>query len=218
MTHSPVTKLLPLISLFILGSCIGIKADISLRGNGSGTIDLEYRVSQMAESLGRLDGNERWFTIPAGRADFERSLERLPGLRLVSFSSKNEGPDLVNRVKLEFTELEALIPFLAGAGQGASLVRENGKNRLSLILSPGVKGADPELLSLVRELSRPYQLALSFSAPGGAELALTDGGGWGPLSAMEGLETHSPGKKVSLSINTGDLLSSPDGLGVEFFW
>jgi hypothetical protein len=178
---------------------------------------LEYRVPRTVESLGKLDGNERWQTVPTGRADFNRTLERLPGLRLVSFSSKDDGTDIVNRVELEFKDLKALLPFLEGADPGASLTEENEKKQLSLILYPGVMGADPELLSLIREASQGYNVTVSLSAPGGAELGLTDGGGR-PLTAAEGIETRPSGKKVSVSVHTGDLLSSPRGLGVEFTW
>jgi hypothetical protein len=209
--------LFPLLGILALSSCIGLNAGISLRGNGSGRLRLEYRVSRIAESLGKLDGNERWQTIPVGRADFDRTLERLPGLRLVSFSSKEEDSVIMNRVELEFRDLNALIPFLEGAGSGAVLTEEAGKKRLSLIIYPGAGEADPDLLSLVREVSQGYGVALSFSAPGGAELGLTDGQGRS-LDAAEGVEIHRSGEKVSLSVNTGDLLSSPAGLGVEFIW
>jgi hypothetical protein len=210
-------SLFPLAGILVLSSCIGVKAGISLRGNGSGRLRLEYRVSRIAESLGKLDGNERWQTVPTGRADFDRTLERLPGLRLVSFSTKEEAAVIINRVELEFKDIESLIPFLEGAGSGAVLTEEDGKKRLSLLLYPGAGEADPELLSLVREVSQGYGLSLSLSAPGGAELGLTDGEGR-PLAAAEGVETRKSGKKVSLSVATGDLLSSPRGLGVEFTW
>ncbi|MDR1279160.1 MAG: hypothetical protein LBK02_10455 [Treponema sp.] len=214
---NPLVKFFPLLGVFILGSCIGIEAGISVRGDGSGTMRLEYRISRLAESLGKLDGNEGWQTVPLGRADFERSLERLPGLRLVSFSSKDDGTDLITRAELEFKDIKDLIPFLAGAGQGAALVEENGKKRLSLIVFPGAGEGDGELLSLVRELARPYTFALSFSAPGAVELGLTDGRGMS-RAAAEGVLIESSGKKSSLSVNVGDLLSSPEGLGAEIIW
>jgi hypothetical protein len=196
---------------------MGVSAGISIRRDGSGTMNLEYRLSRTLETLGKLDGNARRQTVPVGRADFERTLERLPGLRLASFSSREDGTDLVNRAALEFTGLEALIPFLAGAGQGASF-REDGETlRLSLILYPGAENADPELLSLVREVSRPYTTALDFSGPGDAELTLTRGDG-GPLATPDWVRVQNRGKKVSLSANTGDLLSSAEGLGVEISW
>ncbi|MDR1239063.1 MAG: hypothetical protein LBK27_03035 [Treponema sp.] len=217
MTHFRFAALLSLISVFTLGSCIGLQADLSIRKNGSGVMNLEYRVSKMAESLGRLDGNERWQTIPAGRADFERTMERLPGLRMVSFSSKNDGADIINRVRLAFDHTGALIPFLAGTGQGASFTEAEGKKQLTLILYPGVPDADPELLALVREISRTYRVSLSFSAPGATELAFTDGAGR-PLAAPEGVELRRRGKTAAFSIDTGELLCSPEGLGLVFSW
>jgi hypothetical protein len=218
MIHSRFVQILPLAGVLLLGSCIGLTARISVRGNGSGTLSLEYRFSRTVEALGKLDGNARWQTIPVGRADFERTLERLPGLRLASFSSREDGADMVNRAELEFTSLEALIPFLAGAGRGASLREEDGALRLSLILSPGLaENADPELLALVREISRPYRVTFSFSGPGEAELNLTGGGG-GPLEAPDWVEAQTRGRNVSLSANTGDLLASPSGLGAEIIW
>jgi hypothetical protein len=216
---SPHRFLIPLLFLtfLLLNSCIGIKADISVRGDGSGRISLEYRVSRIMESLGKLDGNERWQTIPAGKADFDRTLDRIPGLSMVSFSSKDEGNDVVNRAELEFTDMAALLSFLDAAGEGASFVRENGKSRLSFILYPGLKREDPELLSLIKEVSRSYEVALSLSGPGETSLALTNGRG-GPLVSAGGISLQSPAKKASLSVNTGDLLASPEGLGLEFNW
>jgi hypothetical protein len=200
--------------VLVLNSCIGVSADISIREDGSGKIVLEYRVSPMLEALGRLDGNERWQTNPAGRADFERTRARLPDLRLVSFSSKNEsGGDVVNRAELEFKNIESLPAFLDGRGNRAAFIRENGKNRLSLTLLDATRSAaaDAELLGLVREVCRGYELRLSLSAPKTASLVMTP-------NDIPAAKIVSPGKKVSLSIETGELLSLPGGLGVELIW
>jgi len=119
-------------ALTLMNSCLGVAADITIRADGSGTIVLEYRVSQMLESLGRLDGNENWPAIPVGKVDFERSLARIPGLRLSSFSAKDVphsssggGRDLLTKVALEFKDTAALLAFLDSAGSHASLTQEN---------------------------------------------------------------------------------------------
>lgn len=217
MARFPVLAPVSMFVFFILSSCIGLKADITVREDGSGRIRLEYRISRIAESLGKLDGNEQWQTVPAGRADFDRTLDRLPGMRMVSFSSRDDGKDLVNQAELEFTDMASLLAFLDASGEGASFVQEKGKNRLSLVLYPGLPGEDPELLSLVKEVSRPYDVTLSLSAPGETALTLTGGRG-GPPGSLESIKVQSPGKKASLSVNTGDLLTSTEGLGAEFTW
>jgi hypothetical protein len=216
MTRSVLVPFFTL-CFFILSSCIGLKADISVRGDGSGRIRLEYRVSRIAESLGRLDGNARWQTVPTGKADFDRTLDRLPGMRMVSFSSKDDGKDVVNQAELEFQDMASLLSFLDAAGEHASFVRENGKSRLSFILYPGFKGGDPELSALIQEVSRTYEVAVSLTVPGETALTLTGGQGQ-PPGSIEGVRVQSPGKTASFSVNTGDLLTSPEGLGLEFIW
>ena len=212
--HAAVRLLVPLVALFALCSCFGVSADISVRGDGSGKLVLEYRVSRMAEALGRLDGNSRRQTVPVGRADFERSLSRLPGLRLVSFSSAEDaGGDTVNRAELEFKSIEALPAFFDAAGSRAAFVRENGTNRLSLTLldAPGAAALDPDLLTLVREVSAGYRLRLGLSAAGTASLATTP-------SVVPAADIVARGKTVSFSIGTGELLGLSEGLQLEFVW
>jgi hypothetical protein len=217
MTRFPAFAPVFMLSFFILNSCAGLTADISIREDGSGTIRLEYRVSRIVESLGKLDGNERWQTLPLGKADFDRTLERLPGMRMIAFSSKDDGKDMINRVELGFADPASLISFLDAAGGRTAFVQENGKTRLSVILYPGLTGEDPDLAALIKEAFRAYEVVLSLSAPGEAALTLTSGRA-GPLKSTEGIVVQSPGKKVSLALNTGDLLTSPEGLGAEFNW
>jgi hypothetical protein len=211
-----VWALLPFVAFI---SCVGVKADISLRADGSGKLALEYRVSGMAESLGRLDGNQRWQTVPVGRPDFERTIARLPQLRLSSFSSTRDGKDIINKALLEFKAIEDLLAFFDPQGQGryASFTRENGKNRLFLVFSEGGE-ADEELLSLFREVSDGYAFSFSMGLPENAELALTDGEGKKIAPQPSWARVVSPGKKVSFSIATGDLLSLKEGLGIELCW
>jgi hypothetical protein len=222
--------LLVLAAAAVLDSCIGLSADINLKPDGSGKITLEYRVSPLLEALGRLDGNERWQTVPAGRADFERTLARLPDMRLVSFSAKDSGAgggDVINRAELEFKNIEALLAFFDPSGKRAAFDRGgtggSGKNRLSLtLLDPepdpvetpvegAAKAGAEDLRSLLRELSRDYELQLSLSVAGTASLSLT------PERAAPA-RVVSPGKKVSLTIKTAELLGLSGGLGVIFTW
>jgi hypothetical protein len=204
---------IPALCLVTLGSCIGIRADISLRDNGSGRLDLEYRVSRTLDSLGKLDGNERWPTVPAGKADFERSLRRLPGLRLLSFSSREEGRAILNRAALEFDDLEALCRFLDASGGGAVLSREGAAASLTLILNTGMEGLDPDLAALIQSLCEGYRIEMSLSVPGEAELAFTDGRG-NRREPPPGAVLR--GKTVSFGTGAGDVLGAEEGFGLTF--
>jgi hypothetical protein len=200
-----------------MSSCLGASADISISADGSGKITLEYRVSQMLESIGRLDGNENWPAIPVGRADFERSLARIPGLRLASFSSKeirnaSGGGDLVTKAVLEFKNTDALLAFLDRSGSRASLVQENERNILRLILKePSSAIADRDLLSLFKEISSGYEISFSLSAPKNAGLSVQP-------PSVPSARIMPQGKKVSFAIGAGELLALENGLVIEISW
>jgi len=204
--------------ILILNSCVGISMEIQMGRNGSGRLVLEYRVSRMAEALGRLDGNEKWPVIPAGRADFERTLARIPGMRLVSFSSKEDARDIVTNVTLEYETASALLKFLDPSGSRASLRTDNQSGRLELILNEAVsQGYDADLFELVKQVSAPYNFTISFSAERNSSLAITDGEGR-PTPSPVGAQTVTTGRKTSLSIGVADLLDIREGLGVSFDW
>jgi len=204
--------------LFLLNSCIGLSMEIQMRRNGSGRLVLEYRVSRMAESLGRLDGNENWPIIPAGRADFERTLARIPGMRLVSFSSSEGTQDVVTNITLEYENTEALLKFLDPSGTRASLSTDNQSGRFDIILNePVSSNYDDDLLKLARQVSADYGLSISFSAEGNSALSFTDGEGTA-AQAPAVARTVTSGRKTSLSIGIIDLLEIREGLGVSFRW
>jgi hypothetical protein len=222
--------LLTVVVVLTLSSCLGVQADISIRSDGSGRITLEYRVSQMLEAMGRLDGNERWPAVPVGRADFERSVARIPGLRLLSFSSHNvrrtsDTPgsggsastgshDLVTRAELEFADIDALLAFLDSTGKRGSYVRGNQQDAANVLrlvlLEPSTSLVNADLLSLLKEISASYEIGISLSAPKNASLSVI------PSSATTARLVPT-GKKVSFAIGLGDLLYL-DELALEIAW
>jgi hypothetical protein len=213
-----VKLLIVLPFLFLLNSCVGLSMEIQMRRNGSGKLILEYRVSRMAESLGRLDGNENWPIIPSGKADFERTIARIPGMRLVSFSSNEGAQDVVTNVTLEYDNTDALLKFLDPSGRRASLNMENQSGRLDIILNePVSSNYDEDLLKLVRQVSAGYGLSISFSAERNSALSFTDGEGTA-AQAPTAAQTVTSGRKTSISIGITDLLDIKEGLGVSFNW
>lgn len=203
--------------MLLLSSCIGVQADISLHPDGSGTMVLEYRVSRMVESLGKLDGNERWPPVPLGKADFERTQERVPGLRLVSFSTKEDGKDRYHHIKMEFADPGVLVRFLDATGQGASLVQEQGKYRLTLTFTEGMDKADPDLLALVEAVSAGYSLQMNLSFPGEGSLKVYDREG-SSLDTLPGMTLVPQGKQVSFMAPLGTVLTHNRGLSMEIGW
>ncbi|NLJ08838.1 hypothetical protein [Gracilinema caldarium] len=148
-----------------LSSCIGVNSNVSIRQNGSGTIQLEYRLSRMFEALGKLDGNEKQLPLPVGRTDFERTVNRVPGLALTAYSISQDEKDLLVKAELSFTSLDALAGFLDAAGQSVRLVSDGGNRTMGLVLVRGIKNVDADLESLVRTVFAGYTIDMRFNFP-----------------------------------------------------
>jgi hypothetical protein len=196
--------------LLSLNSCIGVRSDIQFRADGSGTVNLEYRYAKTMESLGKLDGNERWPMLPAGRADFERTVARVQGLKLLSFSSREDEKDSIYQAGISFADLESLVRFLDAQGQRALIKRENGRTILNLILTNGREDLDPDLAALVTSLAQGYRFEMTFSVPAGnADLRMIPGG------AIPGAELVSGSGKASFAAPMANLLINTRNLGLE---
>ncbi|MDR0451076.1 MAG: hypothetical protein LBH26_07400 [Treponema sp.] len=189
-----------------LCSCLGSSAEIILQAGGGGRLKLEYRVSRQFQNIGALDGNARWPSVPAGRADFERSVDSLEGLRLISFSAGEEGPDLLYRAEIGFSALEDILPLLDYGGEAASLVRGERRS-LVLRLGPGPETADPGLLALAEEAFRGYHIALSLISPSPVELRVRGG---------DSLRIEQEGGKAGFSVPLYDLILLPGPVTAEF--
>ena len=212
--------LLPLFLLF--SSCFGLDLDIALNADGSGTVTLEYRVSQEMDALGRLDGNERWNTIPVGMADFQRTIDRLPDMRLVSFSSRQGARDIIVSARMEFASIQGLMAFLDASGQRSSFAFNPGGSfgsHITLTLSDGVNVTNPELAALLAVISEGYTVSMSMSVPplSIGNLAVSDSQGRS-LTAMPQSGFETTGRRVAFSVPLYEVLTAPEGLLVEFRW
>jgi hypothetical protein len=208
--------ILPFVTAFVFSSCIGTATEIMIRRDGSGTIAMEYRISQEFESLGKLDGNERWPTLPVGKADFERTAARVDGLSVRSFTTKTAGKDVLYQVKLDFAGLDGLVHFLDASGQRASLTQEGGKNRLTLSFD-SFSGTDPELLALVSSVLEGYSLDFSLTLPVPAALRILDENG-GVLESPPAGSATAQGTVVRFFSPIAELFTSPRPVNLEILW
>jgi len=97
------------LTLVFLTSCIGIDSRLTIRENGSGTLQLIYRISQLVANLGLSSTGKSAIPLPVARSDFERSLAASGGkVRLVRFDRSENEKGITIRVELSFDSLDAL--------------------------------------------------------------------------------------------------------------
>ena len=95
-------------SVFIM-SCVGIDSKMTVKEDGSGTLLLNYRVSQLVADLGATTSEKGIVPLPLARAEFERSLQAAQGkVRLTRFERTENEKDISIRVELSFDSIDAL--------------------------------------------------------------------------------------------------------------
>src|SRR5208337_3158799 len=95
-------------SVFIM-SCVGIDSKVTIKDDGSGTLLLNYRVSQLVADLGTTTSEKGIVPLPLARADFERSLQAAQGkVRLTRFERTEDEKDISIRAELSFDSIDAL--------------------------------------------------------------------------------------------------------------
>ena len=212
---NPLEKAVLLLFIFvILGgmtSCLGVNADIVLNADNSGTLNLEYRISHILDSLGRLEGNEGRPTIPVGRLDFQRTVDRIPGMRLLSFNSREDTRDRIITARLQFSNIDALLSFLDAAGEKAVYYTRGDSQMLSFTLNQGGRPRNPEMDALIAQISQGYNVNINMTIASGEISAA--------LNAMgPGVEIRSQGRRASASLPLGFILSAENPLNLEFRW
>jgi len=200
-----------ILSMFIVivfSSCIGLYSTVSIRQNGSGTIQLEYRLSRMFEALGKLDGNEKQLPLPVSRTDFERTINRVPGLSLTSYTLNQDQKDVIVKAELAFTNIEALIGFLDASGQSVKLTSGGGNKTMSLMLVRGIKNVDKDLEALVRTVFTGYSVDIRFTYPTTPTVSTTGNIGQATVTGTTARYTSS----------VADLVLSPEPIDLRLSW
>jgi len=211
--------LLPVVFL-LFNSCIGLSLNIQMNKDGSGRLSMEYRISKMINNLGALDGNELMPSIPVSKTDWEKAVNRIPGAKLVSYSSVEEKQDNVIKVVVDYKDDQALLALLDPLGKRTSLTKQDQSGKLDLIILDkpvDYSNYDEELVNLMRVFAEGYNVSVTFSGQGNSTLTVTDGKG-NVVPPQANAKTVLSGRKVSYSIGVMDLLDIKDGLGLRFTW
>ena len=208
------------ILLLTLNSCIGLSLSIQMNKDGSGRLTMEYRISKMIYSLGALDGNESMPSIPIAKADWDRTINRIPGAKLTSYSSSEDKQDTITKVVIDCKNDQSLLLLLDSFAEKVSINMQGQSGKLDIILLDGSiddSSYDDDMMDLMRVFMDGYNFSISFNGPGNSTLAVTDGSG-NTVPAQSSANTVLSGKSVSYSIGIMDLLDMKNGLGLKFNW
>jgi hypothetical protein len=198
-------------------ACLGLKTEIDIKRNGGGTINMEYRVANDILALGTLSGNENSPPIPIGKEDFERTFDRIPGIKMTSYSEKADGDNRLFLIKSEFNNLEALAGFLDSQGRQLTVERKGGKTILSIGFEIDDEGIDPDFIPILPKIFEDYYMDFNITLPNNCEVSYLDGNG-SVLSALPYGETTVSEKSVEFYSSMGELFTEGKSSTMVISW
>ena len=159
---------------FLLVSCIGASLQIKINNDGSGTISQEYRIALELQNMGKTEGNEEMFPLPVGKEDLERTVARIPGLRLVSFASRQDEKDLIINADYAFDSPEALAALM---GSGEQQLKVDFKEKKITLHFPAGEDGGIMFKEIMQTAFEGYDFSFSLTIPGQGKTAWLDGNG-----------------------------------------
>ncbi|MDR0409488.1 MAG: hypothetical protein LBH18_03725 [Spirochaetaceae bacterium] len=206
-------------ALTLLTACLGLKTEIDIKRNGSGTINMEYRIANEFFSMSTRSGNENSPPLSIGKKDFEQTFDRIKGMKMTSYSEKEDGDNRLFAIKAKFDNLEALAAFLDSQGRLAVVERQsqNGKNLFSISFDMDSKDVDPDLAPILPMIFEDYYMDFKIKFPSNCEVSYMNAEGE-PLPDLPYGETTVSAKSVDFYSSMSDLFTAGSTSMMTISW
>lgn len=153
-------------SVFLM-SCVGIDSRMTIKEDGSGTLLLNYRVSQLVADLGTTTSEKGIVPLPLARVDFERSMQASQGtVRLTRFERTENEKDISIRAELSFDSIDALAKVDAFRDAELKLSASGARHSFSqLIAHAPAQPVTEDSLRMIDAFFDGYGLTFIIEAP-----------------------------------------------------
>lgn len=151
----------------VLMSCVGIDSKLTIRDDGSGTLRLDYRVSQLVSDLGTTSSEKGVVPLPLARADFERSLQASNGkVRLTRFRRTENEKDITISAELAFDSIDALAQTEAFRDAELKFSAEGGRHTFTQVIAHApTQPVTDDTLRMIDAFFDGYNLTFVIEAP-----------------------------------------------------
>ena len=195
------------IALAFLMSCVGIDSTLKINDNGSGSLVLTYRVSQLVVDLGASSSSGGAIPLPISKSDFERSLEAAKGkVSLTKFVRTEDEKDVTIMAELAFDSIDDLGQLDAFREADLKLVSDGTRHTFSqLIARTPSEPVSEDTLRMIDALSDGYDLTFKVQAPKAIQSATL-----GTLGADKRLLTYT--------ISIKDVMQAKQDIALSVTW
>lgn len=198
--------LLSAVCILALSSCIGVESRISLNNDGTGTLQLDYRISRFMKDLD-VGKEEKQLPLPVSREDFERAVAAAPGLKLAALSQREDEQDVRIEARIEFDRPESVNALGREDQMGLSFSSGSGQRtfRQQVYRGRNFEGLSPESLQLLETFFAGYELSYRITAPA-------------PILQHSGGELSADRRSLSFKTTIPELMGSREERVLEVVW
>lgn len=138
-----------------------------MKADGSGTVDLSYRIARMMNDLQAQTGSSQLLPLPTDPTVLQKALQGAPNLTLASFTPEVTNRDVGANLTVQFADVNSLDQALGNfSAAGMTYLSASGLSTFTQTLYPGnPNGVSPETLQLVKRLFSSYRLTFTLKAP-----------------------------------------------------
>ena len=194
-------------------SCVGASSQIKINSDGSGTIRQVYRISHELQSMGKTDGNEGMFPLPVGKEDLERTVERISGLSLVSYTQRQDDKDIIIDAEFAFASPDALAALMEDGDQKFKIDLKNRK--ITMNFSAG-EDSGAMFKDMIIAAFEGYDFSFSLTVPGQVKTAWFDENGKNVPQYPGTCSVRN--NTVEYTVPMGVIVGLEDPLELEISW
>jgi len=150
-----------------LSSCLDLQADLTLNGNGSGTLDLNYRVPQSLKDIQLLDGfQERFIPLPENSDEWVEKGNLSPGLTVSVNNFSSDHNYVSASVQIQFSTITDLNYIFSEPVQAAFVSGDDETLFQALLYEPRENVPDEENILLLKKVFPYDELNFTIRVPG----------------------------------------------------
>jgi hypothetical protein len=195
-----------LVAVLLLSGCVDLTARMELNGDGSGTLQLKYRLSSELWEMGVFDQGSSYVPVPLHEEDFRRVVAGMDGLELSSYRIERNETEVRIRSRIAFESIDALNRYYSPGEQRIRLEGSDAGHRFTIDLHPGVDAAlDEQTRSFAETYLSDYHIRIEVQTPE----TIRD---LGDFSAAEG------GREASVSVPLSRLFTGDARRSVALEW
>jgi hypothetical protein len=153
--------------ILVFTGCIGIESTMKIELNGSGTLVLQYKISQLLVNMGQTEEEEgkKQAPLPLSEEEFRQAIQKTPGLTLISVKQEETESDVIIRAEIAFNNVSNLAKSEIFK-QMPITFRQSGNNFIfTQLITEANEEMTEEQVQTMESFFQGYEMAFIITAP-----------------------------------------------------